>query len=52
MGNKTVRWNEGGKLLLQCVMDEEVYKLVTEQVSTWYCTITINCFLLQNLALS
>lgn len=31
MGNKTVRWNDGGKLLLRCVLDEEVYKLVVEQ---------------------
>ncbi len=32
MGMKTVRWGEGGKLLLCCVMDDDVYRLITEQV--------------------
>lgn len=32
MGMKTVRWGEGGKLLLRCVMDDDVYRLITEQV--------------------
>jgi hypothetical protein len=32
MGTKTVWWGDGGRVLLRCVMDEEVYKLVMERV--------------------
>ena len=35
MGTKTVKWGDGSKVLLRCVMDEAVYKLLMEQVGFW-----------------
>jgi hypothetical protein len=32
MGTKTVKWGDGSKVLLRCVMDEAVHKLLMEQV--------------------
>ncbi len=44
MGNKTVKWKYGEKLLVQAVLDEELYKLIDDNffVSGWEFSETVH----------
>lgn len=47
MGTKTVKWGDGSKVLLRCVMDEAVHKLLMEQVGfssdLSACRVAVSC---------